>query len=128
MWGDMDAFGHINNVIYMRYFETARVRYFETMPTFTNFSEPAKPVLVSLSGEYKRPVVHPDTLSIFVGVKKLGNASMTMGCEMYSDKGYLAFVGECTLVMVDLEKNRPVRVPEDMRTFVLSVDGEGILQ
>jgi acyl-CoA thioester hydrolase len=122
-WGDMDAFGHINNVMYMRYFETARIRYFERMDGFQYFAEAVKPVVVSISGEYKRAVVFPDTLKIYVGVCKLGNASMTMRCEMFSSKTQeLAFVGEAVLVMVDLAAQRPQRLSDEMRQFVQNID------
>jgi acyl-CoA thioester hydrolase len=126
-WGEMDAFGHLNNVLYMRYFETARVQYFEKMPAFNNFADAVKPVLVSINGEFKQSVVYPDTLTVSVGVKKMGNASMTMACEMYSEKGFLAFVGECVIVMVDLEKQRPQRITEELRNYVLQIEGQHLL-
>ncbi len=122
-WGDMDAFGHINNVMYLRYFETARIRYFERMHGFQYFAETVKPVIVSISGEYKRAVVFPDTLKIYVGVSKLGNASMTMRCQMFSSQQQtLAFEGEAVLVMVDLAAQRPQRLSDEMRQFVLNID------
>jgi acyl-CoA thioester hydrolase len=124
MWGDMDAFGHINNVIYMRYFETARIQYFDRMAGMQGFPGDIKPILASISGNYKRPIVYPDVLQIRVGVTKLGNASMTMACEMYSDKGFLAFTGECVLVMYDTVRQRPVAVPQEIRDFVYTIDGE----
>lgn len=123
MWGDMDAFGHVNNVIYMRYFETARVKYFDRMEGMQGFPGDVKPILAGISGQFKRPITYPDTLSISVGVSQMGNASMTMSCEMYSDKGYLAFTGECTLVMFDVVRNRPVGIPQAIRDFATSIDG-----
>lgn len=124
MWGDMDAFQHVNNVVYIRYFETARIKYFDRMEGMQNFPGHVKPILASITGNYKRPIVYPDRLTISVGVTKLGNASMTMACEMYSDKGFLAFTGECVLVMFDTVRQRPVGVPQAIRDFVFSIDGE----
>jgi acyl-CoA thioesterase FadM len=57
----------------------------------------------------------------------MGNASMTMACEMYSEKGFLAFVGECVIVMVDLEKQRPQRISEELRNYVLQIEGQHLL-
>ncbi len=128
MWGEMDAFGHINNVVYMRYFETARVQYFDRMEGMQNFPGDVKPILASITGTYKRPIVYPDTLRIYVGVRKLGGASMTMACEIYSEKGFLAFQGECVLVMFDVVKQRPVSIPQSVRDFAISIDGEQIEQ
>ena len=124
MWGDMDAFQHVNNVIYLRYFETARIKYFNQLGGSETFSGNVKPIIASVTANYKQPVVFPDTLQIHVGVTKIGNASMTMGCEMYSEKGYLAFVGECTFVMYDVVKSKPVGIPKEMRDLVYAIDGD----
>jgi len=111
-WGDMDAFGHVNNVQYLRYFESARVRFFADIPGQEGFADAVKPVLANISCEYKRPVVYPDTLTLHVGVKFMGNSSFMMACEMHSEKVGLAAKAECTIVMFNFDKKIPVRIPQ----------------
>ena len=61
-WGEMDAFGHVNNVVFFRYFETVRIAYFERL-LGSGFSSPDfMPILANTECSYKRPVVFPDTL------------------------------------------------------------------
>ncbi len=125
-WGDMDAFGHVNNVLYLRYFESARVYFFADIPNYAGFSGPVKPVLAGISCEYKRPVVYPDTLTLHVGVKSMGNSSFKMACEMHSEKVGLAAKAECTIVMFNFERKRPVRLPQDLRDAMQAMHTEEI--
>lgn len=60
-WGDMDAFGHVNNVIYYRYIESARIEYFNQLNLF---SHAINTVVASSQCQYLKPVVYPDTLHI----------------------------------------------------------------
>ncbi|KAI8996486.1 Thioesterase/thiol ester dehydrase-isomerase [Trametes punicea] len=73
VWGDHDAFQHVNNVRYLRFFETSHVRLMSAIGQ--EFGGPAKAeamikgkgvslILKSISVDYKRPVVYPDTLLI----------------------------------------------------------------
>lgn len=117
-WGDMDAFGHVNNVKYMRYFETARVKYFDNMMSGEDAKSPIQPVLASLSANFKTPVVYPDTLSVKIGVTKMGNSSLQMNCEMYNSAGELALEAFCTIVMFDFLAKKPVAIPDRVRNYI----------
>ena len=117
-WGEMDAFGHVNNVQYLRYFETSRIRYFEEMFQVQGFDERIKPVVAKLSCEYKKPLTYPDQLEVKVWIEQVGNASMTMACEMHSPKVGLAARAECVIVMFDFVNNCPARIPDYIRDKV----------
>jgi acyl-CoA thioester hydrolase len=121
-WGDMDAFGHVNNVQYMRYFETARVRYFDNMMIGEDAQSPVKPVLASLTANFKAPVVYPDTLTVKIGVTKMGNSSMNMCCEMYNQKGALVLEAFCTIVSFDFVLQKSVSIPEKLRNYIEQVE------
>ncbi len=61
-WGDMDAMGHVNNVIYLQYLESARIGYFETLSGWDGRTEGSGrqgPVLVSQTFNYRRMVFYP---------------------------------------------------------------------
>jgi acyl-CoA thioester hydrolase len=58
-WGDMDAFGHVNNTCYFRYFETARIAYFERAGVLDGS---IGPILASTSCRFRAPVTFPDTV------------------------------------------------------------------
>ena len=120
-WGDMDAFGHVNNTVYLKYFESARVRYFDTIPQLAGFKGAAIPVLANITCNFKKPVVYPDCLDLKVRVSKLGHASLQMECEMWSPKVGLAAVASCTIVLVDVAKGHSVRMPIEWREAIEAV-------
>lgn len=79
LWGEMDAFNHINNVIYFRYFETGRVEYFNRTNLWQLFIDNNIRIVVGkLECNYLREVVHPSEIEISVGLKKIGNTSLTV--------------------------------------------------
>ena len=62
-WADMDSFGHVNNVVYFRYFENARVEYFRRIGWWEYLAETGiGPIVGSTQARFRRPVKYPDTL------------------------------------------------------------------
>lgn len=77
LWGEMDAFNHINNVVYFRYFETGRVEFFNKTNLWQIYlDEGIKIVVVKLECNYIKEVTHPAEIEITVGIKKIGNSSL----------------------------------------------------
>ena len=122
-WGDMDAFGHVNNTVYLKYFETARVKYFDSIPELAGFKGHEIPVLANISCMFKKPVVYPDTLTLKVGVTELGHASLKMSCEMVSPKVGIAAFAVCTIVLVDINKGHSVRMPSLWKEAIEKIEG-----
>src|SRR5574343_322456 len=66
-WGDMDALGHVNNVVYFQYLEDTRIGVMETLQIFPRlFEEGIGMVIADAYCRYKAPVIYPDTLHIGV--------------------------------------------------------------
>ena len=80
-WGEMDAFNHLNNVVYYRYAESARIGYLQALGMFDGSMVT---VLAQSSCQYLRPVTYPDTLLIGVRCQRLGNTSIVMEYSYYS--------------------------------------------
>jgi acyl-CoA thioester hydrolase len=82
-WGDMDAFGHVNNVQYYRYIENARIAYFRHL----NLEQTEiHTVIASSSCRYLSAVVYPDTLAIGVRVEELRSSAFRMSYALYSEQ------------------------------------------
>ena len=79
LWGDHDAFGHVNNLVYLRWCETARVEYFMRIGLWPALPPAGVgPILASISCDYKRPLTFPDTAYIGARVTRIGNRSFQM--------------------------------------------------
>ncbi|MFW9798525.1 MAG: acyl-CoA thioesterase, partial [Candidatus Thorarchaeota archaeon] len=63
VWGDMDAFKHVNNTKFFRYFETARIKYFEKAGFIESMEKDSiGPILASISAKFIKPLFYPDTI------------------------------------------------------------------
>ncbi len=60
-WAEMDALGHVNNAVYFRYFENARIDYLVRIGLGTAREDGIGPILHSTQARFRRPLHHPDT-------------------------------------------------------------------
>ncbi len=116
-WGDMDAFGHVNNVVYIQWFESARIDLLNSVPSaVTMASGGVAPILVSIRCDYKKQLHFPDTVYIGSKVVKLGRTSFEIEHAVFSEQlQQIAAVGTSVVVVFDYAINRPVRIPKQLR-------------
>ena len=77
LWGDQDTFHHVNNVVYFRWFETARIAYNRRVGLMTSDKvPPIGPILAATSSSYRRQITEPDTVHVAVRVVKIGRTSL----------------------------------------------------
>jgi len=127
LWGDLDAFGHVNNLAYLRWSETARVEYMERAGLWVPLPPTgAAPILASIKCDYKRPLTYPGTVETGARVTRIGNSSFQMEHHIVSrDLGVLAAIVDSTLVMLDYKSSRPVPVSPEARKAIGELEGRG---
>lgn len=103
-WGEMDAFNHINNVEYFRYFETGRVNFFYKSGLWQLLlDEEVQIVVAKLDCNFILPLIYPDEIEISVGFKAIGQTSFTMHQKVVSLNKGLAAHGDAIVVGTDPE-------------------------
>ncbi|MFG3258072.1 acyl-CoA thioesterase [Streptomyces sp. NPDC048172] len=126
-WSDMDAFGHVNNAVYLRYLEEARIDFTsrlarETAPSaFTGGSVVARHEI-----DYLRPLTHQHhPVTIEMWVTKLTAASVTFTYEIKdvdasegADAGRPYVRAKTVVVPYDLEEERPRRLTAEEKSFL----------
>jgi acyl-CoA thioester hydrolase len=123
-WGDMDAFQHVNNIVYFRHFETARISYFEKI----NFIEVMNktgigPILASTQCRYKIPLTYPDTVTVGAKVDTIEKDRFIMKYAVISHKhNNLAAIGEGVLVTFDYQNNKKVLIPDEIRKRIIELE------
>jgi acyl-CoA thioester hydrolase len=119
-WGDMDAFGHLNNVIYYRYMESARIAYMQAVQLLEqNFNL----VVASSNCKYFAPVVFPDQLSIGARIEELRNSAFRMHYLIWSTSQQKTVAeGEAVLVCVDKITMQKQSIPLNIRQFILDLE------
>jgi acyl-CoA thioester hydrolase len=123
-WGEMDAFGHVNNIVYFRYFETARIAYFEklNMPEFIG-RDPIGPILAETSCRFRAPLSYPDRVSIGARVVSVGEDRFVMSYAVFSHRlKRIAADGEGVLVCFDYRQNRKAPVPARLRQRIEEIE------
>ncbi|MFO0723013.1 MAG: thioesterase family protein [Myxococcota bacterium] len=123
-WGDMDSLGHVNNTVYLRWFESVRIRYFEGLGLMDRFQdEKIGPILAHQRIDYRRPLRYPDTVEARIRVAKLGNTSLTMAFELWSiSERALAASGEGVVVLIDYKTSQKLPLPDDLRAAIANIE------
>ena len=106
-WGEMDAFNHLNNVVYYRYAESARIGYLQALGMFDGSMIT---VLAQSSCQYLRPVIYPDTLLLGVRCQRLGRTSIVIEYSYYST-AQQAVVATAEAVVVRLDSSGKDKLP-----------------
>lgn len=127
-WGDMDSLGHVNNIIYFRWFESARIEYFNRL----SFSADATggqlgPILAAATCNFRRQSTFPDSVSIGARMARMGKSSFTLEHQVYSHaQSAIVADGSSTIVTFDYSTNKSHPMPEPFREAARSLEGRDI--
>lgn len=111
-WGDMDSFGHVNNAVYLRWLETARIASFLKSGVLDRKdAEGVGPILARATVDYRRPVVFPDTVHVSVGVGRVGASSFVLTYRVTSEAQAQTVVAEGETVIVQINYRTGEKVP-----------------
>jgi acyl-CoA thioester hydrolase len=102
-WGEMDAFGHVNNAVYFRWFESARIALFHRVgwPEIRRQTG-VGPILHSTSARFRAPLTYPDQLSVGTRVSELADDRFLMEYRVASAAlGRIAAEGTGLIVAYD---------------------------
>ena len=113
----MDAMGHVNNTVYFRYMEQARISWFEAIGS-RNRGEGMGPIIVTANCSFIKQLVYPGTVEVRTFLEPAGRTSVQSVCE-------LRLVGEDTLyaeggakiVWMDYTRGKSCPLPEQLRSL-----------
>ena len=117
-WGDLDAYGHVNNVAIMGLLEQARVQAFwdpgaPVLPPLAAGS-PVQVVVADARVSYLKAIPYVQAVDVAVTVPKVGGASFVIGYEILVD-GAVAVTATTTLALIDVSTWRPLRLDSGQR-------------
>ena len=114
VWGDMDAFQHLNNTVYFRYFEDVRMSYFNRIGVMeVMLNKNMGPIIASTSCNFKAPLQYPDQLSIAARIRDIQAKKFRMNYLVYSHKlNKIAADGEALIVYFDYTERHSCNIPE----------------
>lgn len=122
-WGDMDAHGHVNNVVYFRYMENARVEFYRRIGKY-EFEERTGITLVvkSTSCRYVSALAFPDRIAVGARVTGMGDEQILMQYLVVNrDTGRVAALGEAAIVAMKGADGTKVSFPQELRDRILEL-------
>jgi acyl-CoA thioester hydrolase len=115
-WGDMDAMGHVNNTVYFRFMEQARIGWFDALVPEEAAWKSTALVIANASCNFKRPFNYPGTVDVKVYTGAPGGSSVPTFYELVLVESQLVYAdGAATVVFIDMKTQKPVRIPDEIR-------------
>ena len=123
-WGEMDAFQHVNNIVYLRYFESARIAYFERLDLMGYRNQTGiGPILASIQCQFKIPLTYPDTVSVGTRISEIGEDRFMMEYGVVSHEHQkIAAHGEGVIVSYDYRTNKKTSLPEVWKQRIAALE------
>ncbi len=123
-WGDQDAFGHVNNTVFLRWFETGRIAYFSRILMPHEAAGAGRGVILAATTcNFRREVTFPDEVVIASRVTRIGRSSLTLDHRVVSRRhGAVAADGTSTVVHFDYQSRRSLPIPDELRRAIEAVE------
>ncbi len=125
LWGEMDAFRHVNNVVYFRYFESARIVYFEKIRSLETMNTTGiGPILASARCDFKRPLTYPDKIFVGTRVSEMGADRFVMQFRIVSQKMQKTVAeGDGLIVSYNYREGHKAPTPAEVRQRIEALEG-----
>jgi acyl-CoA thioester hydrolase len=115
-WHDNDLYGHVNNVVYYSYFDSAVNTYLIEQGGLDIHAGPVVGFVVSSSCDYFASIAFPERIEVGLRVATLGNSSVQYELAIFKqDEEQACAAGRFVHVFVDRASNRPVAIPPALR-------------
>jgi acyl-CoA thioester hydrolase len=124
VWGDMDAYQHVNNVVYFRYFENGRLEYMRRMgwPEYERATG-IGPILAATQARFRRALTYPDTIAIGTKLHSLGEDRFQVEHRIVSEQqGLVVTEGQGTIVAYHYAENRKVSLPDELKKRIHALE------
>jgi len=115
-WHDNDVYGHVNNVVYYSFFDSAVNTYLIEAGGLDIHAGDVVGFVVSSSCDYFASIAFPNRIEVGLRVGKLGNSSVQYELAIFKhDEEQACAAGRFVHVFVDRDSNRPISIPESLR-------------
>ena len=124
-WHDNDVYGHVNNVVYYAFFDTAVNRLLVDAGVLDPATSPVVGLVVETRCTYFASIAFPDSIEIGVRVSHLGRSSVRYALGVFrAGEPQTCALGEFTHVYFDRATQKPVAIPDATRAVLAELAGE----
>jgi acyl-CoA thioester hydrolase len=124
VWGDMDSYQHVNNVVYFRYFENARLEYIRRLDWFSlEEATGIGPILASTQARFRRALTYPDTIHIGIRLLEMKEDRITVEHHIVSEKlDTVATEGQGVIVAFHYPTGKKALLPEELQERIRNLE------
>jgi len=127
LWGNQDLFGHVNNVVHLRWFECARVDYWERGMRSVMVSNDLGPILVNVTCNYRKQIRFPDNVTVGGRITRVGNASLTMEHTIFSEEhNAIAAEGHSIVAMFNYKTQQTEQINDEILAVISKIEGREV--
>ncbi|WP_418357769.1 acyl-CoA thioesterase [Shewanella basaltis] len=111
-WGEMDALQHVNNAVYFKYFETARLDFFNQINLLADLKTTGVgPVLSETNARFKRPLTFPDTIIVGTKISDITEDRFVMHYTVFSQaQQAVTTIGWAKVVMFNVKTGQKAKL------------------
>ena len=115
-WGDHDSYGHVQNVVYYSFFDSAISHFLVEQGTLDIDNSPVIGLIVESSCTFFSPITFPEQVTVGLRIAHLGTSSARYELGIFrNDETEVSALGYVVYVYVDRASNKPVAIPELVR-------------
>ena len=116
-WGEMDSLQHVNNIIYFRYFESARMAYFNRLGLWDYMNETGiGPILAATQCRFRVPLTYPDNVSVGARISDVAEDRFLMKYTVVSHRHEkVAAEGDGLIVAYNYRELRKTMLPAEIK-------------
>ncbi|MBA2732582.1 MAG: acyl-CoA thioesterase [Acidobacteria bacterium] len=123
-WGEMDSLQHVNNIVYFRYFESARMAYFNQIDFWSYMDDTGiGPILASTQCKFKIPLSYPDMVSVGARIANVEDDRFLMKYVVISHQHRrIAAEGEGIIVSYDYREKKKSPLPGEIKARIEALE------
>ena len=120
-WGELDMLGHLNNVVFIRYFESSRIHVMMQSGIWDLFAKQGlSVVLAKIDCNFLAPVHFPDKIQAQCALVSVGNSSIVVEHQLISKKtNQLVAHGQGVMVCFDFKKQTSAQIPAELKQILI---------
>ncbi|TXT67753.1 MAG: Acyl-CoA thioester hydrolase [Promethearchaeota archaeon] len=124
LWGYMDSFQHVNNIFFFRFFESARIAYFEKIGFLETMEKTAiGPILASTKCKYISPLKYSNTIQVGAKIDKMEKYGFIMKYIIINKSQHaIAAIGEAKIVSYDYNKKEKSYLPDSVQKKIFELE------
>lgn len=123
-FNDVDLFGHVNNTVYLQFFDMGKYAYFRQLMPLGLTSESTAPVIVNINCDFLEPTLIDEQLEVLTAITAIADSSMTLEQRIVAADGHVKCVARTIMVNIDLSTGRPATVSDKWRQMIAKFEGK----